>query len=349
MKIFNYEKYANYTRDSEILGLVAKIHEYKGRQELLMAQKPIVLDRLVTLAKIQSVESSNKIEGIVTTQPRIRDLCLDKIAPKSRDEMEIKGYKEVLNLIYENYESINLNRNNLLQLHKILYQFVVSGIGGRFKNVPNYINQTDEEGNSIVRFMPLEPYLVPDAIDDICQKYNQEIDKENIDPLLLIPIFISDFLCIHPFTDGNGRMSRLLTTLLLERSGFYIGKYISLEKKIEETKDIYYDVLSESSRGWHENKNDPTPYIKYLLKIILAAYRDLEDRVEVVNGKGKAVEVIEEAIKTKIIGKFTRKDILELCPSLERSSVADALKKLVKKSFIKREGQGRNTYYYKTK
>lgn len=218
MRNFDYRELAGRSWDNEILGLVAQIHEYKGRQELYLKQKPAELDRLIEIAKVQSTEASNEIEGIRTTNTRLLQLVRDKTTPRNRDEEEIMGYRDVLNTIHENFEFIPITSNYILQLHRDLYQYSHKSISGKFKNTQNYISATDAEGREFVLFTPLAPHETPPAIDAICESYNRMIDTQELDALLLIPVFIHDFLCIHPFNDGNGRMSRLLTTLLLYRS-----------------------------------------------------------------------------------------------------------------------------------
>lgn len=344
MRLFDYSYLTNRSWDSEILGLVAQIHELKGRQTLYLKQKPAELDRLIEIAKIQSTEASNEIEGIRTTNTRLKQLLKDKTTPCNRDEEEIMGYRDVLNTIHENFEYIPVRPNYILQLHRDLYQYSHKSIGGRFKNTQNYISATDAEGREFVLFTPLAPYETPSAIEAICESYNHMTDTQEIDTLLLIPVFIHDFLCIHPFHDGNGRMSRLLTTLLLYRSGYVIGKYISLESKIAKNKDLYYDALEQYQQGWTENAEDPTPFIKYLLQIILAAYRDFEGRVELVSEKLSAVETVRRAVYNKI-GKFTKNEVMELCPTLSKASVENAIRKLVEKGLLVRHGAGRNTFY----
>lgn len=344
MRSFDYSALKNKTWDNEILGLVAQIHEYKGRQELYLRQKPEELDRLVEIAKIQSTEASNEIEGIRTTNTRLKQLVADKTAPRNRDEEEIMGYRDVLNTIHENYEYIPIRANYILQLHRDLFRYSEKGIGGHFKNTQNYISATDSEGNEFVLFTPVTPYETPPAVDAICESYNRVIDTQEIDALLLTPVFIHDFLCIHPFNDGNGRMSRLLTTLLLYKSGYVIGKYISLESKIAKNKNLYYDALEACQRGWYENQEDPAPFIKYLLRTILAAYRDFEDRVDLVSEKLPAVEVVRRAVYGKI-GKFTKRDIMELCPTIGKTSVENSIKQLVDRGILVKHGSGRSTYY----
>ena len=344
MRSFDYSVLKNRTWDNEILGLVAQIHEYKGRQELYLKQKPAELDKLVEIAKIQSTEASNEIEGIRTTNTRLKQLVADKTTPRNRDEEEIMGYRDVLNTIHENYEYIPIRPNYILQLHRDLFRYSEKGIGGQFKNTQNYISATDTQRRQSILFTPLPPYETPAAVEAICESYNHVIDTKEVDALILIPVFIHDFLCIHPFNDGNGRMSRLLTTLLLYRCGYVIGKYISLESKIAKNKNTYYDALEACQRGWYENQEDPTPFIKYLLRIILVAYRDFEDRVDLVSEKLPAIEIVRRAIYMKI-GKFTKSDIMELCPTIGKTSVESSIKLLVDKGVLIKHGSGRSTYY----
>ena len=344
MRDFDYSNLINRCWDNEILGLVAQIHEYKGRQELYLKQQPTQLERLVEIAIVQSTEASNEIEGIRTTNTRLKQLCLDKTAPKNRDEKEIIGYRDVLNTIHENYEYIPIRSNYILQLHRDLYKYSEKSIGGNFKNTQNYISSTDIDGNSFVLFTPLAPYETPEAIEKICESFNRIIDTQEVDPLILIPTFIHDFLCIHPFNDGNGRISRLLTTLLLYRSNYLIGKYISLESKIAKNKVLYYNALSECQNGWHDGIEDPSPFIKYLLQTILAAYREFEERIDIVGEKLSSYDIVKSAVMNKI-GKFSKSDMLELCPTIGKASVENALKKLVKEGVLIRHGNGRSTFY----
>lgn len=348
MRTFNYSAIKDQKWDSEILGLVAAIYKYAGKQELYLKQKPHELEKLVEIAKIQSTEASNAIEGIVTTNTRIRQLVEEKTAPRNRDEQEIAGYRDVLNVIHESFDAIPITKNYILQLHKMLYSHMNNPLAGQTKTVQNYISATYPDGHTETVFTPLAPFETPDALEKICEEYSRVIGNFEVEPLIIIPIFIHDFLCIHPFNDGNGRMSRLLTTLLLYRSGFNVGKYISLEAKIAKNKDLYYDALRRSQDGWHEGNEDVIPFIKYLLGTILAAYKDFEDRFSIVGEKLPAVEIVRKATLTKI-GKFTKRDIIELCPSLSLSSVEGSLRKLVQSGDIKREGVGKGTFYYRMK
>ena len=344
MRTFNYSAIKEQKWDSEILGLVAAIYKFAGKQELYLKQKPNELEKLVEIAKIQSTEASNAIEGIVTTNTRIKQLVEEKTTPRNRDEQKIAGYRDVLSVIHESYDAIPITMNYILQLHKMLYSHMNNPLAGQTKTVQNYISATCPDGHTEVLFTPLPPYETPEALDKICEEYNRVIGNFEAEPLLAIPIFIHDFLCIHPFNDGNGRMSRLLTTLLFYRNGFYVGKYISLEAKIAKNKDLYYDALGRSQDGWYEGTEDAVPFIKYLLGTILAAYKDFEDRFSIVEEKLPAVEMVRKASMNKI-GRFTKQDIRELCPSLSISSIEGSLRKLVNEGYIKKEGSGKTTYY----
>lgn len=346
MRDFNYGKLRNIKWDNEVLGLVARIHEYKGKQALFLKQKPATLEKLVEIAKIQSTEASNKIEGIVTTATRIKQLCDQKTTPRNRDEEEISGYRDALSLIHESYEYIPIKSSYILQLHQVLYRYSQRGIGGRFKNTQNYITEIKESGEQIVRFMPLDPFETPTAIEKMCESFNRETDACEIDPLILIPAFIVDFLCVHPFNDGNGRMSRLLTTLLLYRAGYVVGKYVSLESKIEKTKESYYKALEKSDINWNREENDITPFIKYILGTVLAAYRDFEQRVILVEDKSSAIDLVRNAVNNTI-GKFTKSDIMELVPSVGKTSVENSLKILIEEGVIGRDGKGKATFYFR--
>lgn len=344
MRLFDYAQLKNRSWDNEILGYVAQIHEYKGRQSLILRQRSAALDKLVEIAKIQSTEASNEIEGIRTTNTRLKQLCLGKTTPRDRDEKEIIGYRDVLNTIHENYEYIPVSPRFILQLHRDLYRYSEKDIGGKFKNTQNYISAVDSTGNTVVLFTPVSPYETPAAIDQICTSYNRVIDTQEVDPLILIAVFIHDFLCIHPFNDGNGRLSRLLTTLLLYRSGYFVGKYISIESKIARNKDLYYNALQLCQYGWHEGIDDPTPFIKYLLSMILAAYRDFADRLELVDEKRSSIEIVRKTVENTL-GKFTKADMLERCPTLSKTSVENAIKKLTDEGVLIKHASGRATFY----
>ena len=346
MRIFNYTAIAEQKWDSEILNLIAAIYKEAGKQEMCLKQRPEEMEKLVEFAKVQSTEASNAIEGIVTTNTRIRQLVEEKIIPRNRNEQEIAGYRDVLNIIHENFDVIPITQNYILQLHKILYSHMNNPQAGKTKNVQNYISATYPNGHVETIFTPLSPVETPQALEKICEEYNRVIGNMEVEPLIAVPVFIHDFLCIHPFNDGNGRMSRLLTTLLLYRNGFHVGKYISLESKIAKTKDLYYDALSKAQIGWHNGTEDKVPFIKYLLGTILAAYKDFDERFALVEVKQPAIETVRKATQNKI-GRFTKQDIRELCPSLSLSAVEGALRKLVESEELKREGKGKSTCYYR--
>ena len=344
MREFNYNKFREQKWDSEILGLVAAIYKEAGKQEMYLKQRPEELEKLVEIAKIQSTESSNAIEGIVTTDTRIRQLVAEKTAPRNRSEQEIAGYRDALSVIHESFDAIPVTRNYILQLHKILYSHTNNPLAGQTKNVQNYISATYPDGHAEILFAPLPPFETPDALDRICEEYDRVIGNLELEPLIAIPVFIHDFLCIHPFNDGNGRMSRLLTTLLLYRSGFQVGRYVSLEAKIAKDKDLYYEALGASQHGWHAGDDDAVPFIKYLLGTILAAYRDFGDRFALVEQKRSALETVRLATQQKL-GRFTKQDVRDLCPALSLSSVEGALRQLVANGELRREGKGKNTQY----
>lgn len=344
MRLFDYKQLENLKWDAEVVSLLTQIHEHKGRQELYLRRQPQTLDRLVELAKIQSIEDSNKIEGIVTTTSRLKELMADKTTPRNRDEEEILGYRDVLETIHDSFDYIPVTPGLILQLHRDLYKYSGKQIGGRFKNTQNAIIERRADGSSVEKFKPLPPYETEPAIVAICQGLTQALDDGQVDSLLLISIFIHDFLCIHPFNDGNGRMSRLLTTLLLYRQGYLVGKYISLERKIEKTKLAYYAALDAAGQGWHDNSHEVSYFVKYLLGIILSAYRDFEERLDIVADKQPTLERVRRAVDSKL-GKFTKKDLLELVPDISRATVENALRSLVQEGYVQQHGQGRATFY----
>ena len=348
MRTFNYSALKGVKWDSDILGLVAAIYKEAGRQEMCLKHSPEKLDKLIEVAKVQSTEASNAIEGILTTSTRIRQLVEERTTPRNRDEQEIAGYRDALNIIHENFDAIPVTRNYILQLHKVLYSHMSNPMAGKTKNVQNYISASCPDGRTGILFTPLAPFETPEALDRICEEYARVTGNAEAEPLIVIPVFIHDFLCIHPFNDGNGRMSRLLTALLLYQNGFYVGRYISLEAKIAKNKELYYDALRRSQNGWHEGEEDPVPFIKYLLGTILAAYRDFDDRFALVETKLSAEETVRRATLQKI-GRFKKQDIREMCPSLSISSVEGALRKLVAAGELKREGVGKSICYYRLK
>ena len=328
----------------DIVALLTQIHEFKGEQNLFIEANSDTLTQLVEVARIQSTEASNKIEGIYTSDDRLKKIVLNKTTPRTRNEQEIAGYRDVLATIHESYEYIPLRPTMILQLHRDLYKFSGMSIGGNYKNSDNVIAETDSAGNRFVRFQPVPAWEAPEAINFACKAYDEAV-QSGTDPLLLIPMFILDFLCIHPFNDGNGRMSRLLTLLLLYRSGYIVGKYISIEKVIEQSKETYYETLQQSSAGWHENQNDYTPFVRYMLGVIVAAYRDFSSRVQVLVTSGMSKpDRIREVIKGTL-GKITKAEIMAKCPDISQITVQRTLIELQKKGEIIKLGGGRYTSY----
>jgi len=335
-----------YRADSElfapdIVNLLSSIHEYKGKQELFIEAQPDILKAMLDVAIIQSTGASNRIEGIYTSEARLSELVIGKAEPKNRDEQEIAGYREVLSTIHENYDYIVPRPNIILQLHRDLYAYNPSSISGRWKNTDNIIEEVNSEGHHKVRFQPLPAYATADAMEVLCTEFLHALDRGEIDPLILIAKFILDFLCIHPFNDGNGRMSRLLTLLLLYRQGYIVGKYISIEMIIEKSKETYYEVLQQSSEGWHEDKNKYAPFVKYYLGIILNAYKEFASRVEYLLSKGFTKSDRIRHVFTNRIGKITKAEIATLCPDISITTIGD----LLKEEYIIKVGGGRSTAY----
>lgn len=329
----------------EIVGMLTKIHEFKGEQNLFIEAHADELTELMEIARIQSTEASNRIEGIFTSDERLKKLVMDKTTPKNRAEQEIAGYRDVLNTIHENYDYVQVKSGIILQLHRDLYRFMGVEAGGYFKTADNVIAKMDNNGNKKVRFNPVPAWETPDAIEKICEALDEVFKDENIDPLIVIPMFVLDFLCIHPFNDGNGRMSRLLTLLLLYRSGYIVGKYISIEKMIESSKETYYEALQASSTGWHEENNDYIPFTIYMLGIVLASYREFSSRVRMLTTSGFTKgERIGEIIK-QTVGTITKTEIMKKCPDISQITIQRALIDLQEQGKISKVGGGRYTKY----
>ncbi len=345
MRAFDYTKQYEKLLTPQIVALLTQIHEYKGKQPLFIEAKADTLTQLVEIAKIQSTEASNKIEGIYTSSTRLKALVKDKATPKSRNECEIAGYRDVLNTIHESHDYILVKPNFILGLHKDLYKFEAYDIGGKYKITDNIIEEEDEQGNKFARFRPLPAWETPEAMENICAEFDKALGTKKLDPLLLIPMFILDFLCIHPFSDGNGRMSRLLTLLLLYRAGYIIGKYISIEQLIEKSKDAYYENLRASSAKWHEGKNDYVPFVRYMLGVIVAAYRDFSSRIEALNTRDLSKPQRVAKLIQNTHSEITKSQIMEKCPDISRITVERALSELLSSKSIIKIGGGRYTKY----
>ncbi len=345
MHSFDYTNITDALLTTDIVNLLSAIYEYKGRQNLFIESKADILSSLLKVAKIQSTESSNLIEGIFTSDKRIGELVRDKAEPHDRNESEIAGYRDVLALIHENYDYMAPRSKVILQLHRDLYKYSPSSIGGRYKNVDNFIEEQDIEGHKFIRFKTMPAFETPAAMDALCDSFLRELDKGEADALLLIAVFIFDFLCIHPFNAGNGRMSRLLTLLLLYRSGYIVGKYISIEMLIEKSKNTYYEALQDGSEGWHDNKNSYQPFARYYLGVILNAYKEFSLRIEYLTNKSiTKAQRIEEILKTHL-GKMTMVEIQGLCPDISYSTITKSLNALINKGTVLKIGGGRYSAY----
>lgn len=345
MREFNFKTEYNKLLTPEVVAYLTQIHEYKGQQNRFIEAKADALSDLLEVAKIQSTEASNRIEGIITTDDRLKKIVRDKTMPKTRGEKEIAGYRDVLATIHESHDFIPPKPSIILQLHRDLYKFSGKAIGGSFKNSDNVIAEELPDGQRIVRFEPVPTWETPEAVTALCNAFEEAMRDTELDPLLLIPMFILDFLCIHPFNDGNGRMSRLLTLLLLYRSGYIVGKYISIEKLISDTKETYYEALQASSYNWHEGTNDYASFVTYMLGILVAAYRDLESRIELLTTKGLSKpDRVREIIKNHL-GKITKSEIMAKCPDISQITVQRALADLLRSGEIIKLSGGRYTYY----
>ena len=345
MREFSFKTEYNKLLTPEVVAYLTQIHEYKGQQNLFIEAKADALANLLEVAKIQSTEASNRIEGIITTDDRLKKIVRDKTMPKTRGEKEIAGYRDVLATIHESHDYIPPKPSIILQLHRDLYKFSGKAIGGSFKNSDNVIAEELPDGQRIVRFEPVPTWKTPEAVTALCNAFEEAMRDTELDPLLLIPMFILDFLCIHPFNDGNGRMSRLLTLLLLYRSGYIVGKYISIEKLISDTKETYYEALQASAYNWHEEANDYAPFVTYMLGILVAAYRDFESRIELLTTKGLSKpDRVREIIKNHL-GKITKSEIMAQCPDISQITVQRALADLLKSGEIIKLSGGRYTSY----
>lgn len=345
MRTFDYRTKYKELLTPEIVALLTTIHEYRGKQNRVIEENNDVLTKLLEIAKIQSTEASNRIEGIVTTAERLKKILRDKTTPKSRSEKEIAGYRDVLATIHESYPYIPPRASIILQLHRDLYKYTGRTIGGNYKNGDNVIRETLPDGAERIRFVPVPAWETPEAMEKLCEAFNRAINEAEADPLLLIPMFILDFLCIHPFNDGNGRMSRLLTLLLLYRADYFVGKYISLETLIYESKETYYETLQASSEGWHERENDYAPFAAYLLGIIAAAYREFDSRTELLSQKGVSKPDRISALIKGRLGTITKTEIMEQLPDISQVTVQRTLAELLKTEKIIKISGGRYTKY----
>lgn len=334
----------------DILNLTSKIAEYRGKQTLHERQSPQLLDTLRYHGIIQSTESSNRIEGITISARRFASIMKDKSPPKDRSEAEIAGYRDVLRTIHQSHSYILIRPNVIQQLHRDLMAYASASRGGKWKSVDNVIKETLPSGDQRVRFVPTPAWKTPDAMDGVCREFDMSRDLEKLPDVVLIAMFILDFLCIHPFSDGNGRMARLLTLVLLYQGGYTVGRYVSLEKIVEETKEQYYDTLYQSSQGWHDGKQNVLPWVEYFLTIILRAYRLFEERVGDVEHRQKRgwkQQRVRDVIQ-EFLADFRISDVEERCPGVSRATITNTLNDLSKQGLIECVERGRNAKWVKS-
>ena len=339
MREFHYSQFYSQMLQPDIVALLTRIHEFKGEQAWFIETKAGVLTNLMEVARIQSTEASNKIEGIYTSDERLKKLVQDKTTPRTRNEQEIAGYRDVLATICESFDYIPPKPAMILQLHQELYKFSGVSYGGKYKTTD------DESENKTVRFHSVSVQETPKAVEALCQAYEEAVCIGEMDPLILIPMFVLDFLCIHPFNGGNGLMSRLLTLLLLYRAGYIVGKYISIEKLIKESKETYYETLRQSSLNWQEAVNDYAPFVRYTLEVVAAAYQEFSVWVKSLSvGDMSKPDRIRKVIEGAL-GKITKAEIAERCPDISQITIQRTLADLQKSGEILKLSGGRYSAY----
>ena len=347
MKKFDYSFLDNGLLPANLINITGTIYALKMGAKIRQDEYEKIFIELEKIAKIQSVKSSNAIEGIVTSDERIIEIVNQNSKPLNHNENEIAGYRDSLNEIHLYYEDIEFNENTILRLHEILMSYTGAEDAGKYKTNNNYIIEEDKEGNRKVRFKPLEAKETPSAMEQLILAYNDACNNANINQLLLIPCVILDFLCIHPFRDGNGRMSRLLTLLLLYKNGFDVGKYISFEEQINNNKGNYYEALRLSSIDWIDNKQSYIPFIENFLSTIYMCYKELDKRFSVVNSNKITKKARIEATVLNNLTPISKAEICKILPDVSGITVEAVLGTMVKKGVIKIIGSGRNTKYLK--
>ena len=344
MAQFEYGKTLDMLMIPEVVSALGDIRELKGKTASLSALNPETFSALVEVAKIQSTGASNRIENISTSDKRLRELMTNKTDPKNRDEREIAGYRYVLDEIHESHDNIPVTPNVILQLHRDLYRFSGDSHAGKWKDSDNVIAERTAEGELVARFIPTSAAGTPAAVERICREYSRQVDDGTYDPLLASLVFVFDFVSIHPFNDGNGRMSRLLTLLLMYRNGYDVGKYVSIEKEIENSKETYYEALSASSTGWQNGENDYVPFVTYMLGIVTACYRELESRFSVVALPAGNEESIR-AFFDRLVGTATKREIMDANPNMSQRTLERILAKLQDEGVVVKVGAARSTAY----
>lgn len=328
------------------ISTIHRLGEARGRQDLFVRQFPEQLDTLRTHAVIESTESSNRIEGVVAQPGRVADLVVHGTEPRTRSEQEIAGYRDALQLIHESHADVPLSVNIILQLHQTLYRYQ-PGMGGRWKGTDNQIVERDAGGRTVrVRFDPTPAVMTPQAMGDLTAAYHGAIAGSLADPLVLLPLAVLDFLCIHPFTDGNGRVGRLLPLLLLYHFDYRVGRYISLERIIEQSRETYYDALQRSSRRWHESAHDAHPWLGYFWGVLIRAYDEFEARVESL--KGSKTDQVRAAVDRRL-GPFGIADVEHDCPGVSRDMVRHVLRQMRSEGLVQVEGRGPGAKWRRTR
>ena len=315
--------------------------EFRGRQELCERQRPEVLTSMRQVARIESMESSNRLEGVLAARERVEQLALESEAPSSRSEQEIAGYRDALGLLHEAGRKAPFQVGVIRQLHSMLYKYE-AGQGGDWKSVDNSIVERDSYGEvTRVRFLAVSAVETPAKMDDLVRRHGEAVEARQVDPLIAIPLTVLDFLCIHPFPDGNGRVARLITLQLLYQSSYDVGRYISLERIIEQSKETYYESLERSSHGWHESEHDVMPWLRYFWGVLLGAYKEFEERVgQVGGGRGSKSARVREAVARRSL-PFAAAEIERDCPGVSRDTIRKVLRALRDEGAIESDGKGR--------
>jgi Fic family protein len=333
--------------DSEQVANLRVIGEYKGKQVLYSYQSPEALKTLQNLAVVESTESSNRLEGIFVERKRIQAIVLKSTKPKDRSEQEVAGYRDALTLIHEHSKDLPFTIDTIKQFHSLIYQYLPED-GGKWKEKDNVIIDRFADGTQRVRFRPVSAKKTPQSMNLLIERFDKAIEEKR-DSLIIVPLAVFDFLCIHPFQDGNGRMARLLTLLLLYHFGYEVGRYISLERIFEDTKKSYYETLKISSQNWHEGDHDIMPWLTYFWGVLIRAFREFEDRVgTVTTGWGSKTEQIKLAVKRKV-GPFSISEIERDCPGISRDMIRKVLRKMRDEGLIHSTGIGRNAKWVKNK
>lgn len=331
---------------AEQLTTLRVIGEHQGKQKLYFKQSPEILKGLQQVAIIESSESSNRLEGITAPHHRIAELIMQNTMPKDRSEQEIAGYRDALNLMHQSAAHMPFSINVILQLHALIYRYLPNP-GGQWKTTDNEIAEIYPDGRKRIRFIPSNSFETPSAMENLIKRYQKCIEEWQIEPLITIPATILDFLCIHPFRDGNGRTARLLTLLLLYHFDYQVGRYVSLERIFEESKESYYETLEKSSHGWHQGKHNLMPWMTYFWGVLLRAYKEFEGRVgTLTTGKGSKAQHISLTIEN-MIGPFSISDIERACPSVSRDTIRLVLRQLKDEGIIILQGKGRSAKWIK--